>query len=92
LGGADPGVYSHPDGWVKPALPFCWQTTLRREHPDIAGAVLMLFLIALGQRILGHEPGRIEPAWYVAAALALALLIGTRLIVLRTRWLHLPGR
>jgi hypothetical protein len=52
----------------------------------------MLFLIALGQRILVHEPGRIEPAWYVAAALALALLIGTRLIVLHTRWLHLPGR
>ncbi len=87
-----PAFLPRLNGWVPPALPFCWRTTLRREHPGIAGAILMLFVIELGQVYLGGDATHVEPVWYVLAALGLLLLVGTRLTVLRTRWLHRPGR
>lgn len=79
-------------GWIPPALPFCWRTALRREYPGAVALVLMLFAIDWGQHAYGGEAAALEAWAYGVALAALLAAVVLRLILLCTRWLHVPGR
>ncbi|MEM7247323.1 MAG: isoprenylcysteine carboxylmethyltransferase family protein [Acidobacteriota bacterium] len=78
--------------WVRPALPFCVRTLLRRETTTAFVLVAAFTFIAHGRDLIGERRFELEAEWLVPLALTGLLWWTTRFLRKRTQVLAVEGR
>lgn len=87
-----PAFIPRLSGWVPSDLTFSLRSVIRREHPSVYGAILMLVLVELGLHLLGRSTEPFEPGWLWIIAVASVIEIAVIFAKKRTRLLNAPGR
>lgn len=77
---ATPAFLPRLSGWRASDRPFSWRMVIRREHPSVYGAVLILFLIDLGFSRYGAQPEGFPIAWYPVMGVATLAVIAAKLV------------
>ncbi len=75
-----PAFLPRLSGWRASDRPFSWRMVIRREHPSVYGAVLILFLIDLGFSRYGAQPEGFPFAWYPVMGAATLAVIAAKLV------------
>lgn len=75
-----PAILPRLSGWRAADRRFSWRMVIRREHPSIYGALVVLFLIDAGFRIYGNRPEVFPVVWFGVMAVATLAMIAVKLL------------
>lgn len=82
-----PTFFPRLTGWVRADRAFSVKMVIRREHPSIYGAIVALYLTALGQHSYGAHREPFAPGWHWVMALATLAILAVLVIKRRTNLL-----
>jgi protein-S-isoprenylcysteine O-methyltransferase Ste14 len=79
-------------GFVRPSMPFCARSVIRREQASVLGAVVALYLIELGMNKLGPAPEDMDAGWNWALGLTFICFVAAQIAKKHTQLLAVDGR
>jgi len=87
-----PAVVPRFSGWIKPQLPFCWRTAVRREYTTLFMIVVIFSAFEIAGDSLVEHRLVVEWPWVAGLAATAAVYLIVRTIKHWTRWLEVPNR
>jgi len=87
-----PAFFPRMTGYVKPDLPFCFRTVLKREYPGLLAMLLSFTLIDAVMVLAEGHAMKVHSLWLYLLSGGAVIYLVLKTLKKNTRILHIPGR
>ena len=87
-----PAFWPRLSGFVRPELPFCFRTVLKREYPGFLASILSFALLDAAMSYSNAHIWKVRPFLAILLSGCVVLCLALRFLKKQTRVLHVSGR